>query len=453
MIAGFRTSASSLTVKWPILAVMALVCLGRGFMMQVDFRSSLTFATLTNKNTSIHTHSSKSSCRELMSHSQFASGEFLTNPALPHAWVPRVDDSREFQHGLCDIHRYTSDEAKRCLVGKHLNFIGDSVSRYGALSLAYFLHKNKWPPRFGFELPYCRRYDENRTAVCSTEEDPNLTIRGNFFRTRFRPADTLARAYYSAQIGGWTDGGIFNGRLECNCVADVENWVYVTPKLEFALKRANEDNEYANMIVISMNSEKGKRRAVSLRGFNYSGCFMTGTCRFNQTDIIYWKKRVMSGDLDWTQDLLDFFSPDGSLVSQLPPVDIVMYNRGLWGVLTKARSRRVFPLLYNYSGRANRQCFYRTTVSAKAREPEIGYVRAHALEGQCSFFDFAGIAEDFVDLHSRKEIHRGNENWTMMLPQQEERYSVFVDEDHYQPWVYEEFNNLWLNVLCNRKPL
>ena len=27
--------------------------------------------------------------------------------------------------------------------------------------------------------------------------------------------------------------------------------------------------------------------------------------------------------------------------------------------------------------------------------------------------------------------------------------SVFVDHVHYQPWVYEELNNILLNVLCN----
>jgi hypothetical protein len=413
------TSASSINVKWQILAVMTLVFFVAGLMMHVDTRSTFQVTALQEKNTSIHTHSpTRRSCRELMTRSQFASGEFLTNPALPHAWIPRVDDSREFQHGLCEIHRYTSEEARRCLIGKHLNFIGDSVSRYGALSLAYFL-EGKWPPRFGFELPYCRRFDENGTAVCSTEEDPNLTIRGNFLRTRFRTEGTIAQAHFCAKIGGWTDGGIFNGRLECKCAAEIENWMYVTPELDFASKPPDGGNEFANVVVITMNSERGWEQAAPIQGFDFRGCAMTGTCRYNQTDIMYWRERAVSGDLDWTQDLLDFLSADGALASQLPPVDIVMYNRGLWGLLPEERSKKVFPLLYNHSGRAKGQCFYRTTVSAKVRVPEIEYVRDHTLAGQCSFFDFAGIAEDFVDLHSRKDIHRGNENWTLILPQQE----------------------------------
>jgi hypothetical protein len=29
--------------------------------------------------------------------------------------------------------------------------------------------------------------------------------------------------------------------------------------------------------------------------------------------------------------------------------------------------------------------------------------------------------------------------------------NVFWDSVHYQPWVYEELNNVMLNVLCNAK--
>jgi hypothetical protein len=453
------TGFSTLSQKWLVRGSIAFVVfLWVTLTMLVDTRfiKASTGETLQYKDSATTTHSSVLSCRELMALPTpfFSSGEFLTHPTLPHAWVPRADGSREFQHGLCKIHRYTADEAKQCLIGKHVNIIGDSVSRYGANSLAYFIENNRWPQRFGFEVPYCRRFDENGTAVCSTEEDPNLTWERNFLHSRYIPEGLDGWEYFMAKIGGWTDGGIFNGRLECNCAGnELENWMYVTPELKIASNHANADDKFANRVVISVNVEKGWLKADPLHGFNYSGCAVTGTCRYNQTDSKYWKDRVWAGDVDWKQDLLDFLSPNRAIASQLPPVDIVMYNRGIWGILPPERSQQIFPLLYNYSGRDSGQCFFRTTVSAQKRGSEIEYVRSHALASNCSFFDFAGIAENFVELQGRMEIHRGDENWTMITPQEDERYSVFTDDNHYQPWVYEEFNNLWLNVLCNTKAL
>jgi hypothetical protein len=58
-----------------------------------------------------------------------------------------------------------------------------------------------------------------------------------------------------------------------------------------------------------------------------------------------------------------------------------------------------------------------------------------------------------MELQALRDYHFGYSNWTNILPQHEERHNVFFDDVHYQPWLYEEFNNLWLNVLCNTKPL
>jgi hypothetical protein len=451
-----RTRSASL--NWQIGSAIAFVLLlSVSIMMLVDtqFIKTFTAETLQDKASISATHSSGITCRELMTISPqyFASGDFFTNPTLPHSWVPRVDGSREFQHGLCTIHRYTADEARHCLQGKHVSILGDSISRYGAISLVYLLDKGVWPPRFGFELPYCRRHDENGKDVCSTEEDPNFTVESNFLHTRYKPSDMGGWEYFMAKLGGWSDGGLFNGRYECNCPGNkAESWMYVTPNLKSA-KRASAVNKYANRVVISFNFERGWFELEPLQGYNFTGCSVTGTCRHDQTASKYWNKRLDSGDVDWTQDLLDFLSPNRSIASQLPPVDIVMYNRGVWGEMSAERSKQVLPLLYNYSGGANGQCFYRTTIMANKRNAEMDYVRGDTLTSGCNFFDFAGIAEHFIELQSRLERHRGSENWTMILPEEEERYSVFIDDHHYQPWLYEEFNNLWLNMLCNAKSL
>jgi hypothetical protein len=452
--------SSAVSHKWRMRGAVAfVVVLGVVVPMLVDTKllKTITAEMLQGKaQSSASTRSSQRSCRELMTlpRTNFSSGEFLTNPTLPHAWVPRADGSYEFQHGSCKIHRYTADEARQCLAGKHISIIGDSVSRFGAISLSSFLDNGRWLPRFGIEVPYCRRYDEHGNAICSTAENPNPVIERNFYIIPTRPADMGSWEFLFAKMGGWTDGGIFNGRLECNCPGHrVENWMYVTPELQLSSIHTDDLNPYANRIVISFFFEKGRNETVPLVGFDFTGCALTGTCRHSPTDSVYLINRFESGGLDWQQDLLDFLSPNGAAKSQLPPVDYAIYNRAIWGDMLPERSKHVLPLLYNYSGGTNGRCFYRTTVMRRKRNPEMQYVRADTLASGCSFFDFAGISEHFMDLQANSDQHLGAEEWADMKPEHEERYSVFSDDHHYQPWLYEEYNNLWLNVVCNKKPL
>jgi hypothetical protein len=41
----------------------------------------------------------------------------------------------------CRLRRFTGDEARKCLSGRHVAFVGDSVTRYQYISLAFFLSK------------------------------------------------------------------------------------------------------------------------------------------------------------------------------------------------------------------------------------------------------------------------------------------------------------------------
>jgi hypothetical protein len=440
------TSLSS-SQKWQARGATAFVlmlCVSAMMMVDVQFIHSETLTAETLQDMDVTKDSSETpssgpsilSCLDFMNlpPPYFSSGDFLTNPTLPHAWVPRADGSHEFQHGWCKIHRYTADEARQCLVGKHVSIIGDSVSRYGGISLAYFLHKGEWPSRFGIELPYCRRHDENGTAVCSKADEPNILIEPNFNHAPNRP-DMDKWDFFMAKLGGWTDGSTFNGRLECNCPGHrSENWIYVTPELLFASKHVdgiNEypnltfdgvdqytnrtfdgDDQYANRIVISFNFERGTTGPWPLYGFNSTGCALTGTCRHSQTDAAYWMARFNSGT-DWSQDLLDFLSPNRFIASQLPPVDIAIYNRGLWNTMEAERSKQVLPLLYSYSGGANGRCFYRTTVNPDRRAPEMEYVRADTLAS--TFWNYRGSVVTMTEIQTGKRFYQNKKNATAFL--------------------------------------
>lgn len=45
----------------------------------------------------------------------------------------------------CRLRRFTAEEARTCLAGRPVVFVGDSLSRYSFLSLAAFLHNGSWP--------------------------------------------------------------------------------------------------------------------------------------------------------------------------------------------------------------------------------------------------------------------------------------------------------------------
>jgi hypothetical protein len=87
-------------------------------------------------------------CESLMKspNSPVSDGAFLTRETTPNIWTLRADGSRELTLPLtCRLKRYTSSEARQCLSNKHLAFIGDSLTRYQYLSLAYFLERGQYP--------------------------------------------------------------------------------------------------------------------------------------------------------------------------------------------------------------------------------------------------------------------------------------------------------------------
>ena len=66
---------------------------------------------------------------------------------------------------------------------------------------------------------------------------------------------------------------------------------------------------------------------------------------------------------------------------------------------------------------------------------ESGPVRNVTLEAGCEYFDVAHVTEEFSRLGEDDPDFK----------------NVFWDRVHYVPWVYEEINNLMLNLLCNAR--
>ncbi|KAL4440174.1 hypothetical protein ABPG75_003175 [Micractinium tetrahymenae] len=49
----------------------------------------------------------------------------------------------------CQLQRFSHEQAQRCLAGKRLVFVGDSVTRYQYLTLLHFLERGTWPAPLG----------------------------------------------------------------------------------------------------------------------------------------------------------------------------------------------------------------------------------------------------------------------------------------------------------------
>ena len=178
------------------------------------------------------------SCRSLMQipNSPLANGDFLTQSQV--VWRPRHDGSRELDLVVCHLHRYTSAEANRCLAGQHLNLIGDSLTRYQFLSLAQFIHTGSYPahfPRANSRNPYgysssgaastttdsssssCRYVDQHGVPQCSPPDQPNLCSEGDFGMGTQAAGWSDSWHWLHGSVGGATDGGIFDGHMECSC--------------------------------------------------------------------------------------------------------------------------------------------------------------------------------------------------------------------------------------------
>jgi hypothetical protein len=380
-------------------------------------------------------------CESLMQspNSPFADGAFLTRVSTHISWSPRADGSRELQLPLtCHLKRYTSFQALQCLKNRHLSMIGDSVSRYQFISLAYFIERGTYPARFGRTATPshpCSHIDEDGNATCSLE--PSVCMEGDFHWVANDPWK-----FFHSALGGSTDGGMFHGRFQCGCARG--DGIGTPETTENAL--------YVSLEGIKMSyiSEVGWGETPDpVHGWNFTDCSKKGTCRSSTEDSDRLFARAKAHDWDWNEPL--YQALNGTLPILLPDVDIAIYNRGHWGALTAERAETIMPLLHEWAGNDGR-CFYRTTTASPKsnsllREPETGYIKESTLKAGCGYLDFAHLTREFEFLpfaHPPPPMEENGKIWNYR-----EREDIFWDFLHFMPWVYEELNNIMLNVLCN----
>ena len=218
-------------------------------------------------------------CESLMNspNSALADGAFLTRETTINTWTHRTDGSRELNLPFtCRLKRYTSSEARQCLSNKHLAFVGDSLTRYQYLSLAYLIERGQYPPRFS-PSDNCTHMDDDGQPTCSPQGEPNVCNEADWADAA---QEDSWKDFHSA-IGGGTDGGIFHGRMECSCARryrdmniSTENYLYVS----------SEGKEHVGggggRVIMSVVNEIGWDDDPNpIHGWNFTRCSFEGTCR------------------------------------------------------------------------------------------------------------------------------------------------------------------------------
>ena len=380
------------------------------------------------------------SCEDLMQqpHSPYADGAFLTRKTTQVVWKMRHDGSRELTlPTTCRLKRYTAHEATKCLKGQNLLFIGDSLTRYQFMSLTYFFEHKKWPMRFNAKQERhnspCLHIDEYGNETCSKAEEPNVCAE----------VDWKGWPEFIQALGGASDGSVYHGRMEAQYVRSPD---VMANTLQYVA------SEVDGRIKATFLEELGWNGDEEWKGWNFSGCAYNATCRYTQETYDENMRKYEQNEFDWSySNVTSAFSEGTDFHSKYADTNLVFYNRGLWGKIPIAKAKMMMVALNALTGGDENQsnrCFFRsTTGSERSRdnnleEIEYGAVRKIVYAAGCEYFDIAHITDEFSRMlfkHPKPPRSRSSNEYS----------SIFWDAVHYVPWVYEELNNLMLNMLCN----
>lgn len=358
---------------------------------------------------SLATTLSLPSCISLMQSGDpyYKDGSFLTNHTIPISWQNRTDGSKQLQHSLCRLHRYTSQEAKQCLAGKHVNFLGDSLSRYQYMSLVWFLHKGSYPPHF--RKPgrgYCKHMNEEGKPTCSPNDEPSICSVPDWFGGG--PSNKSGWQWYAQSMGST----MFDGYMEANAIKTenllrekiVDNYFYASPST-----RHDGSPDRPNIDQVFVSYVKDTVHPVTM--FHWKNCAQEGNCDYSDEEAKTREQRAINLDFDYSQSLAHALeeTSGGILPKLLPPVDIELYNRGIWGLMNKQHSKTVLPLLHQWTHKNNNnngKCFFRSSTHFKWEtmfEQERRVVHPVAIQAGCGYIDYTHLIQEFYHMPKNNE--------------------------------------------------
>jgi hypothetical protein len=109
--------------------------------------------------------------------------------------------------------------------------VGDSTTRYQFTSLAFFIHKGYYQPRFGETLPSCLHLGKDGVPVCSLEGEPNVCMEYSWVsvtRPGRDPWNTFMQDLGSNSFDGYMEASTARTSAT-NHTQIAENYHYVAP--------------------------------------------------------------------------------------------------------------------------------------------------------------------------------------------------------------------------------
>ena len=127
---------------------------------------------------------------------------------------------------------------------------------------------------------------------------------------------------------------------------------------------------------------------------------------------------------------------NGTLRKILPPANISIYNRGIWGKLSPNRAKVAFSYMYDWVGEENGLCFFKTTTgSTRTRTGAIDQhdqtsIIPEAENRGCFTLDWASLTREFsmIDPRGHVSLKETTNPKPKIIPiQRPERLHVFWD--------------------------
>ena len=282
----------------------------------------------------------------------------------------------------CRLRRLTGGEARACLNGRHLDWVGDSLTRYQYMSMAWFLSKGVWPERYG--------------------DDPAS------------PSIVMER-----QWGSW-ESYYANGSA--------------------ALQQAT--NAQAREVCEFDRPKKVENRDLTVWDFAAGG---GGVARRAENAVRmtehYITSAIKQGSLEGLLRALQDRNSSNAVV----------YNVGMWLLWKMAKEREALPSVF-------RSVFQIAVDKARALPAMPRLLWKDMTNTQHDFFPNPNAYKDVTTAQFHEltlEAAATQPAWevydvrAVTMAALEQKLSFYWDNAHFIPVVYEQFNDLLLNMLCD----
>mmetsp|Transcript_62107 Transcript_62107/g.166653 ORF Transcript_62107/g.166653 Transcript_62107/m.166653 type:complete len:577 (-) Transcript_62107:283-2013(-) len=371
-------------------------------------------------------------------------------------WRSRTGPGRpypRYQLRSCILRRFDRETARACLRGRHLLFMGDSISRFQYLSLASLLHE-AFPEPTGTPW-HLRHHSLRRQGPVESDDELNVCVPDEWWEYFYLKS--------SAKLGG---------KEWCDCFRSESGAGQSTIENRYFSLEPEDDVSVSYIQVFGSNLVHGHFPCACHGGSRSDPpCSLEIITKKALADCrgVLTLEAFVGNDITRRPMGFDWEGPLPYVLEHIVPrmdVDILVFNTGLWEELEDRSQARTLVAACNNavnastvdSRRSQRQKYppeTKETVSTSGmRSPRGGCLWRRTTASFTSvvsdIFDrafwFRGGIDDSVPM---EEGARGGwgifdvGNMTSMLEQ-----DAFNDRCHFRPYVYNEINNLMLNRMC-----